>query len=187
MSKKFFIILLAIFLPLAVWFGLWLWILASAQPINNPLAGYPLWPVACSTRGCITTSAWSVQHQLGVQFAKATASDAPSPETSLTTAMRRHLVDHASVQQPMTLADARRYREDVLNVKNSGQLQNLLQVELEVYDENVILPYLRQEVLRGQMSVESTEELYGQLSAQRYMAVLPFHFGWNKEKGEVTR
>ncbi len=90
--------------------GGWTWVLSSQEPLDNPIAGFFPWPVACSMRGCVTTFSWKDQFNLDIRFSAITGESRPSSSKSLTTIIRRHLVDNAVVKSPATLADAKRYR-----------------------------------------------------------------------------
>ncbi len=174
-------------LPAVTWLVLWIWLLSAKQPLQHPLASYPLWPVACSTRGCVTSSSWLLQHQLQLAFAQALYQDMPSPEKSLTTAVRQHILAQAFLRSPVTVSEAKRYREEVLHISDREQLKNILDLPLADYDTNVILPLLQQEALRQERKTESREELYGQLSKERLIILLPFQLRWNKDSGEAVR
>ena len=169
------------------WLGLYIWLLATPAPLNHPLVGIPVWPVACTTRGCITSATWVSYHELMNTFAHISEQEEPSPEASLTTAVRRHLVSHAFLRSPVTLKDARRYREEILKITRDDQLQGVVPVSIPTYDKEVVLPLLQQEALRQQNSVESTEELYKTLTEDRPVVILPFVFQWNSDTGSVVR
>ncbi len=185
-AQKFWKTIIALLVVVLVgYLGVWVSVLAAREPLNHPLAHLRLWPVACSTRGCITTAEWINQHGLALTFARAANQGLPTSSDSLTTAVRRHMVEHAFLRSPVTIADAERYREEVLNTTDAAQLQEILEIDQDSYDSNILLPFLQQEALREQLKVESTQELYGALSADRAVFVLPFYFSWNKEKGEI--
>ena len=48
----------------------WVAVLASSEPLSNPLATWGPWPVACSPRGCITTVDWIAHWEASQSFAK---------------------------------------------------------------------------------------------------------------------
>lgn len=178
-------VLILIVLPLLTTAALWTWVLTS-QPLDNPLAATVPWPVACSTKGCVTTTGWVKQYEAELSFAQTTETEPPTPIEALTTVVRHHLVKHAVLRSPVTLADVVRYRQEILNLTDEQRLQEAVNMSLTDYDNSVLLPYLQQEALRQQLSVESVEELYAQLSSERSIVVLPFSLRWNKERGEVT-
>lgn len=187
MSHKYWIVFAGIVItPLLVATGLWLWVLASPDPLSNPVATKFPWPIACSTRGCITTTAW--HHHLAARqaFLTLTKQPAPTSNEALQTLVRHHLSANALVRSPVTLADVRRYREEILNVKNEQAVMAATGLTLTEYDEQVVLPFLQQEALRQQRKVESIEELYIQLAADRAVVILPFGLGWDKTKAVVT-
>ncbi len=188
MSRKItFWSLLVIGIAAVLWLISWLLVLSSNEPINSPLSRIPVWPVACTSRGCITSAGWLAVHRPVVGFAQATKQPVPSSRQTFTTAIRQHLVEHAFLQSPITLADARRYREEVLRITNSDQIKEIIGQPLEYYDEHAILPFLQQEALKQQRKVESTQELYSLLAKERIVIVLPFGYGWDKEKGETIK
>jgi hypothetical protein len=137
-------------------------------------------------RGCIPSSDWLTSHQRTISFARATNQKIPSPSQTLTTVIRQHLVNHASLRSPVSLADARRYREEILHVRNEAQVKDILNEPLSFYDEQVILPFLQQEALKQQHRVESTEELYTLLSQDRAVVILLFRYRWDADRGEVV-
>lgn len=143
-------------------------------------------PAACSTRGCVTRQTWERQQAAASQFAQATNSQAPTPAEALTTLIRQHLVRYAVVQSPVSLVDAARYREEILNLKETGQLQGALSLSLAEYDERIILPFLQQEALRAQYKVESTDELYAALGRERHIFLFLRNFKWDKSTGKVV-
>lgn len=165
--------------------GLWLWVLASSEPLTARPAAWLPWPIVCSTRGCVTTSSWAAQQRISEAFATTTQTSLPTPVESLTTVTRRHLVQNAFLQSPVTRADARRYREEILNLKNEDKLREAVDVSLEEYDQQVIVPFLQQEALRQQYKVETVDELYTQLSQQRKIFALLFDFKWNTNGGRI--
>lgn len=143
------------------------------------------WPVACSTRGCISHRAWEEQLAAASQFAQETQTPPPTPAQALTTLIRQHLTRHAFLQSPISLADATRYREEILNLKEADQFQGALQLTLAEYDQKIILPFLQQEALRAQHKVESTDELYSALARERKIFLFWRAFTWDVSKGQV--
>lgn len=176
---------LVIALALIAYIALWLWLLSARDTLSHPLAEIPIFPVACSTRGCVTSANWNTRHRLSTNFATATGQDAPSVDQSLTNTVRTHLIQHAFLKSPVTLVDARRYREEVLYIKNNDQLEQAVGVGTTTYDAAILMPFLQQEALKLQHKVESTEELYTLLSGERTIVLLPFHFQWDKQTGQA--
>lgn len=189
MSKKLLLIITGsvVGVLIFIWLGLYIWLLTMQNPLNHPLVGMPLWPIACTTRGCVTSSTWATYHELMNTFARISEQTEPNPEASFTTAVRRHLVSNAFLQSPVTLQDARRYREEILKLTRDDQLQGVVPVTLTTYDQEVVLPLLQQEALRQQNSVESTEELYSTLTQDRPVLILPFVFQWDGNAGSIVR
>lgn len=174
-------------LILALVLGGWIWILASREPLHNLWARILPWPVVCTTRGCVTTKAWAIQVALSAQYTSRVQEAVPSALESLTTAVRRHLLTHAFVVKPVTVADARRYREEILHLKDEAQIQDVTGVSSEQYDQQVILPFLQQAALQQQRNAESVDELYAGLAQERWVLVLPFHLRWDKDSGSVVQ
>lgn len=173
-------------LPVALVLVLWNWVLVADDALSNPAASFISWPVACSTRGCITTKTWQEHYQARQSFASAAEQEAPKPHEALTTLLRQHLIRHAFLRTPVTTRDAVRYREEILGVKEEEQVVQATGLTLEEYDELVILPLLQQEALKQQNSVESNDELYQMLAKERLLIVLPWGLGWNSEQAAVT-
>lgn len=174
------IILLLVFVSAT---SMWIFLLLSKSPLENSLSSLFPWPIACSARGCITTMSWAQQYTLSQAFAQLTSTGRPSPEQSLTSALRRHIVENAFLRSPVTMGDAKRYRNDILNVKEDNSLKNIVGSGVDEYDQFVIVPFLQQEALRTQYHVESTEELYKQLNKEHPVILLLFKYRWDKEKG----
>lgn len=171
--------------PLVVLVALWLWFLSKPAPFDYALTAQGLWPVACSTRGCVTTKDWAIQFRAAEKFALLTASSQQSLDESLTSAIRHHLLHHAFFKSPVTEADAKRYREQVLNVNQVEFLQENLGMTPAEYDRYVILPFLEQEALKAQNKVESLDELYAGLSHERLIVFLPWQYRWDAQTGTV--
>lgn len=161
------------------------WFYTSPDVRNHPLAFLAYWPVACSTRGCVTLASWEEQILLDSGFSAIVGSDPVPARDSLTTAIRRHVVGNAFLRSPVTDTDARRYREEVLHISDIDFLADTSVTSLEEYDELVILPFLQQEALREQYSVETVAELYAQLTNERAVVVLPRNYWWDRESGTV--
>lgn len=165
--------------------GSWLAVLASPALPNGRLATFLPWPAVCTMRGCVTTQDWEAQKRTAERFALSVQEQAPSAEGMLTTALRRHLVTHAFVVNPVTAADARRYREEILHLKDESKLQEAVGLSLEDYDDLVVRPFLQQAALMQEYKVETAEELYTTLARERLVLVLPFHYFWDKNLGRV--
>lgn len=172
--------------PLLVVVGIWIWFLSMLTPFEYIWAQVGPWPIACSTRGCVTTRDWARQFEVTQKFSALTGSPDQTAEEALTSAIRQHLLRHAFFKSPVTEVQARRYREQVLNVNKAEFLQDSLGVTAEEYDRYVILPFLEQEALRAQNKVESTEELYAGLSQERFILFLPWKYTWDSGKGTVS-
>lgn len=170
----------------AAWVGTWVWLVTSKDILNHPLASLPIYPLACTTRGCITSASTLNFHQRAVAFSFASLTDAPTFEESLSTVIRRHLAKEAFLRSPVTLADAKRYREEILHITSEDKIKEVASMSVAQYDEDVLVPFLQQEALRQQHSVESTEELYGILSSQRRVFLLPYYFRWDTDRGQVV-
>ena len=187
MAHRYWIVFASIvLLPAVVGVILWAWVLLSPDPLANPLANMFPWPIACSTRGCITTARWQAHLQSRLAFMATTNQAVPTSAEALQTLIRHHLSAHALVRSPVTLADVRRYREEILNIKDDASVTAATGLSLAEYDEQVVLPFLQQEALRRQLKVESIEELYLQLAQDRAIIVLPFALSWDKTKAVVT-
>ncbi len=186
MLRPWKILLSSLTILLVAFLALWLWVLASSDPAHNLVARYFPWPIACSTKGCVTTLTWQDHLQARRAFATTTEAVPPISAEGLTTLIRQHLARNALVRSPITPADARRYREEILNVKNEAQLQQAINVTLAEYDESVVIPFLQQEALRQERKAESAEELYKQLAEERWIIVLPLGLGWDKTTATVT-
>lgn len=166
---------------------LWLVILTYRHPLTfGALSRWP-WPVACSARGCITTRTWLHHYELESLFAQKAGQGVPAPEETLTTLIRQHIVRKALVPSPVTLADATRYRTEVLHITDVATIADVTGLSLEDYDQQVILPYLQQEALRQQNKVESLDELFVQLARERLVIVLPNNIWWDKTTARVAR
>lgn len=176
---------LVVAVPILLLLGTWLWFLFSPNTLIYTLAQKEPWPVACSTRGCVTTQDWARQYVLAEQYATVAGGNRQTSAEALTTVIHHHLLAHAFFKSPVTLADARRYREEVLNVHQNEAIKNVVGVSANDYDQYVILPFLEQEALRQEYKVESTEELYTLLSKERFVVSLLRHYRWNGEKAIV--
>lgn len=173
-------------LPVLALVSGWIWILFSSTPLDTPITAWVPWPVACTSRGCITTSAWRRQQAYGEAFSAATHTATPQLNESLTTLVRQHLTAHAFLRSPVTVADARRYRIDILHLKEPEQLAAALPISLSDYDTYVVLPYLQQEALKYERSITDSNTLYAQLSQERYIFILLPAMKWDTSKGVVV-
>lgn len=162
-------------------------VMISIAAIIAWLVWFPVWPVACSTRGCISSQTWEHNYVVQQHFAQATHTQPPTRERVLTTLIRQHLVAHAVIKSPVTLADARKYREEVLNMHDAATIEKLAGLTPPQYDQQVILPYLQEEALRQQRRSETLDELFKHLSRERWIIILPLHLWWNTDKAEVVR
>lgn len=168
------------------WALIYLTVLGSRDVLNHPLAEVPLWPVACSSRGCVTSARWRMQQRLQTQFASATGSAAPAREQSLTTAVRQHLVRHAFVRLPVTVEDAQRYREKVLLAIDVEPVQRAVGLTFTDYDRLVLLPLLQQEAVRGERGIEDYGELFKALARERTVGILAWHYRWDAGQASVV-
>lgn len=170
-------------LALLVAWGSVVW---SPDPVNHPLARLLPWPVVCTTRGCITTTQWREHTAARATFNTALALPHAAPAETLTTLVRQHLVSYAVIRSAVTAADARRYREEILNAKDTSVIQNATALTLDEYDQLVVLPFLQQEALRQQRHAESAEELFAQLAQERFVVVFVRGLRWNAQEGKVN-
>lgn len=166
--------------------GAYAWVLLAREPLSTPVSRWLPWPVACSTRGCITTRRWHDYLQATERFAQATRAEAPSSATVLTTLIRQHLAHHAHLRSPVSRADAIRYRQEILHAENEEQVQEYTSLSLAQYDEQVLIPLLEQESLRQQRKAETPDDLYAQLAAERWVAVLPWFLAWDSTTASIV-
>lgn len=165
--------------------GVWVTVLLSRDPLHFALGARFPWPVACSMRGCVTTTAWGRQLSARAAFNQAAKQPAPLAAEALTTLVRQHLVSHAFIRVPVTAHDAIRYREEVLNARDEAAVQEAVGLPLKDYDSFVILPLLQQEALRQERRVESFDELFTLLARERPVWVLPRGLVWDKASAKV--
>lgn len=170
---------------LLIYLGTLASIVFSSDPLNHALAKWPIWPIACTTRGCVTTASWIDQHTLAVSFSTTTASPVTTPEVSLTSTVRKHLISQSVLRSPVKTSDVQRYREDILHVVKESDLQQYIPLTLAEYDMQVLMPFLQQEALLNQNKVETTEELYHSLTEDHPVLLLSSHFRWDGETGSV--
>ena len=182
------VLLLPLLLPLILLLGItgaYLWVLASFNPLTNPIAHYVPWPIACTTRGCITTTTWQHALTVATTFAGRAGQKPPTAAVVLTTLIRQHLVHFGQLQSPISAADAKHYREDILHITDAAVIKQSTGLSLEEYDATVIIPLLEQESLRQQQSLTTADELFKQLAKERFVLLLPFHLRWNRDAGMV--
>lgn len=189
LSKKqaVWIIVIVMISPIILWLLFWLSILLSNNLYTHQLSQPGLWPVICSNRSCVTTSAWHKHYQSRKIFAEAVNEEPPTPEKALTTLARQHLVDKAKNSWPVSLTDARRYREEVLQNKSKEKIKQTTGLTLEEYDKYVVLPLLKQEILRTQMQAENFDAMFKQLARQRALWALPRGLIWDRESAKVIK
>lgn len=180
----FLIILMS---PVLLWVLLWASILLSNSVYTYNLSRVGLWPLICSSRGCVTTSGWYKHYKARIVFAEAAGMDAPSPEETLTTLARQHLVNKAIVSWPVTMREAKRYREEVLQIRDEVKILETTGMSLDDYDKFVILPLLKQEVLKEQMEIAEFDELFRKLAEKHKLWVLPRGLMWDKETATVVK
>lgn len=173
--------------PVLLWTLLWVSIMLNRDIYQHSLSESGLWPIICSTRGCVTTSGWHKHYRSRLVFAKETRELAPTPEEALTTLARQHLVDKALGSSPVTLASAKRYREEVLQAKDAGQVLKATGLTLDEYDKQVILPLLKQEVLRQQLNSSTLDEMFKELAQERSLWVLPRGLVWDEVSAQVKQ
>lgn len=182
--SKLKIIITGIITVLIAVIGIWIYTLSFSNPSHGLSKAFP-WPIACSTRGCITSQEWSHQRAYDVAFAAATGKLMPSDAATLTTIMRRHLIAHAAIQSPISLQDAVRYRTAILHTTDIATLRPLGITSFADYDSNIILPFLEQEALMKQRNITNIDDLYKDLAHKRTIFLLLFHYRWNIDRGEV--
>ncbi|MDP3997466.1 MAG: hypothetical protein U1C49_03280 [Candidatus Andersenbacteria bacterium] len=178
---------LVILVFLLLLLGGWAWVLAGSDPAGNVLAEYFPWPVVCTTRGCVSSTRWLKEEKIQQTFAEKTGQEIPTAADALNTLARQHLTHYAQLRQNVTLADAERYRTEILNVSQENQIKDTTGLILDDYDNYVLLPYLEQESLRQQRSAETPDDLYQQLAKERLVVVLPFHLKWDRQEGRVIQ
>lgn len=144
-------------------------------------------PIACSTRGCISTKEWRRAERTQSAFTKATDSPAVAAEAALTTLLRQHLVHHALLRPIATAQEAQRYRVDILNLTDEAHVLATTGLSLAEYDLYVLVPFLEQEALREQRGLATAEELYTQLAAERYLIALPLSLQWDPISASVKK
>ncbi|MCE9643524.1 MAG: hypothetical protein K8Q97_04430 [Candidatus Andersenbacteria bacterium] len=174
----------SIIIILIAFISIWAYTLSFSNPTHSISKAFP-WPIACSTRGCITSQEWSHQRAYDIAFAAATGKTMPSDAATLTTIIRRHLITHAEIQSPISLQDAVRYRTAILHTTDISTLRPLGITSFADYDSNIILPFLEQEALMKQRNITNTDDLYKDLAHQRTIILLLFHYHWNIDRGEV--
>ena len=171
--------------PILLVLILWLSLLYSRDPFNHALAHFGTWPVACTWHGCVTTRNWQKQYQARILFSKTINQGEPSPQDALTTLIRQRLVSESFVASPVTMRDAARYREEILQAKDGSKIAESTGLTLDDYDRYVILPLLQQEVLRQERNIGDYNELFHQLAQKSSVWVLLSTFKWDIEKAKV--
>lgn len=170
---------------LLVLLACWGSVVWSVTPLAQPLSQFLAWPVACTTRGCITTKTWQQHEKARSTFNQALNLPQATSAETMTTLIRQHLVSHAVVRSAVTTADARRYREEILNAKDAAAIERATTLTRDEYDQLVVLPFLQQEALRQQQHAETADELFHQLAQDRFVIVFVRGLRWNKEEGKV--
>ncbi|HLD26120.1 MAG TPA: hypothetical protein VJC05_03710 [Candidatus Andersenbacteria bacterium] len=165
---------------------LWAWLLWQTTILEWGIARRWPWPVACTTRGCVTTVRWEQQRQARESFAQASGQPAPTAAEALTTLIRQRLVTYAQLQVQVTSQDAVRYREEILHAKDEAAVREATGLALADYDEYVILPLLRQEALKAERRIESLDELFRLLASERIVVVLSRGLVWDKATAQVV-
>lgn len=163
----------------------WMAVLLQLDPLKSRFGALLPWPVACSLRGCVTTTAWEAHSAARVAFNQAVHQPAPTAAEALTTLIRQHLVSHAFVRVPVTAQDAVRYREEVLNARDEATVRETVGLSLADYDKYVILPLLQQEALRQETKVETFDELFTLLARERPMWALSRGLVWDRSTAKV--
>lgn len=187
MSRKVILLATIIFILVLLPLGGWAWVLLSAAPLEVPISQLMPWPVACSTRGCITTRDWQRQQAAVTVFAELSQREKLAPIDSLTTLTRQHLAHYGQLKSPVTPAAAARYREEILNGKDEAVIKEATGLSLAEYDELVVTPFLEQESLRQERRAETAEDLYVQLAGERTIFVLPRNLTWSAEEAKVIQ
>lgn len=164
---------------------LWGWVLISSQPLSATPTRLMPWPVACSTRGCITTTTIRHYADIGRKYSDHTGRNHLTDMETLTILIHQHLVHYAQVKQPISLADATRYRESVLNLTQEAAIAEATGLTPIEYDQLVVLPFLEQENVRQSRQAESTTDLWQQLANERWMVVLPLTWKWDVDTATV--
>ncbi len=166
--------------------GGWGIVLTSNNPIGAEWMSHFPWPVACSSRGCIMTPTWAQEYALASKFSAATGVPVPPTSEALTTVVRQFLVAHAVLKSPVSLADATRYRTEILKLTDEHMIMDTFGVNAEHYDRIVVLPFLQQQALEKQLNISTPDALYAKLAQERLMILLPWHFGWDSQTGMVV-
>lgn len=184
MSRALIVSLSAAGLLAGGFIALGLWTYLSASPLGVPLSGFFPWPIACSTRGCVTSRTWHAQAERSARVAQATGQDEPREEKVLNTLIRQHLSHYAQLRSPVGIPEAQRYRREMLNIPDEMVAQSAGLSAYE-YDLYFLVPFLEQERLRQARSAESADELYAMLAKERWVFALPRAISWNREEGRL--
>lgn len=119
-------------------------------------------------------------------FAQATEESIPTPAVALTTLVRNHLVTIDAIDSSVTLAEATKYRQTILQIRDEQVIGSYTGLSATAYDEEIVLPFLRQEALRQQRKNESTQEMFEHLASEYTVVVLPRGLRWDTDKAEVV-
>lgn len=165
--------------------GLLIASLTGSSILDNKLAAWAPIPLACTTRGCITS--WSLEQQATIEehYSNATQAEQPTEVQILTTLVRQFLIHKAEIKSPISPADARRYRQEILKLNSDDTITSATSLTPDEYDRLIVLPFLEQENLRQARHAESPQDVFSQLSKERWVIVLPFNWYWDKETAEV--
>ncbi len=169
-------------------FGLltsYFWVLLSPNPLRATPSKWLPWPIACSTRGCVTTWQWQSYNDINKRFSEKANLPEVSPAETLTQLIYRHIVSYAQVRPNISIEDAQRYRREVLNLVDDSRIQEMFGINTETYDQNIIMPFLELESLRQQFNAETVEETLKQLTEARKVFVLPLKLKWNQSELKV--
>jgi hypothetical protein len=120
-------------------------------------------------------------------FAQATEESLPTPEAALTTLVRNHLVAIDGIYSTVSLADATEYRQTILQIRDEQVIGSYTGLSAAAYDEEIVLPFLRQEALRQQRKNESAQEMFEHLAGEYMVLVLPPGLVWDTDKAEVVQ
>jgi len=187
MSKAIWSLVLVIAILLAGWLVGWSWVLIAKSTPNNYLSSFGVWPVACTSGGCITSATWQKHYGAMVGFSEITNQQKPTREDSLTTLLLQKLVKKEVSARLITSEDAGRYREEVLKLNDKSIINEGLGLSLEEYDELVVKPLLYQEALAEQWGSGSGEELFVKLGKNRKIFLPMRGLRWDGEGRQVKQ
>ncbi len=169
-----------------LWAVMWSWVLISSKTPNNRLSAWPVWPVACGSYGCVSSSTWQKHYQAMTAFSKLADKEKPSREDSLTTLVRQKMVRGEIPGKLVTKDDVKRYREEVLKLTDESLVNENMKLTIDEYDKLVIRPLLEQEALREQLKL-NLGKLFANLANSRKVYVLPMGLMWDESKAKATR